>query len=70
MFFNARSSFRTYSGTPESVLIDRMHYFLERLRMGFAIDVDLFFVEEVRWLRDEFGDRLILSRGKIWLMED
>lgn len=70
MIFNARASLRTYSDTPESVLIDRMHYFLKRLRMGFGIDSDMFFVEELRWLKGEYGDRLILSRGKIWLLED
>ena len=47
---------------------DQLHECLVALIGGVAYPADLLTVDEVRWLKDEFGDQLV-KRGRFLFLE-
>ena len=50
----------------ETIKTSRMSTILANLSRGYALEVDDLYLEEIRWVKGEYGDDLIKSQGRIY----
>lgn len=67
-FSYRKSSLRPFNSMSQVVKESRMHSILFNLQHGYALEVDELYFEEVKFLKVEYGDDLIKSQGRIYLV--
>lgn len=56
----------SYDSLNEFTKTSRMHAILVSLSKGYALCVDDLYLEEVKFIKQEYGDDLVKSQGRIY----
>lgn len=65
-FVYKKTSLRSFDRMSEAIKTSRMRTIMANLGRGYALEVDDLYLEEIQWLKGEYGDDLIKSQGRIY----